>query len=350
MTIKFLKGDLLRQEVDAIVNTVNCVGVMGKGIALQFKQKWPDNFRAYQAACKAEQVVPGKMFIFDSGGLVKPNFIVNFPTKRHWREKTRLSYIDAGLTDLVSQVKRLNIRSIALPPLGCGNGGLDWATVRPRIEAAFAQLPDVDVRLFAPDGAPDPQDMVINTKQPRMTPGRAAVVKVIAIYREMGYMLSRLEIQKLAYFLEFAGQQLNLRFTKNKYGPYSDVLRHVLEAMDGHYITGVGDHVSEAQIRIQPEALREADIFVEAAKDRALLDNVERVAQLIDGFETPFGMELLATVHWVAANDRSIDTVNAAVIAVQSWNDRKKSLFTEQHVRLAWDRLTQGGWIDRPGH
>ena len=119
MTVTISQGDLLRQDdVDAIVNTVNCVGVMGKGIALQFKNKWPENFRAYEAACKDQQVRLGRMFVFDSGGLVKPNYIINFPTKDHWRGKSRIEFIRDGLVDLVAQVKRLHIRSIAIPPLG----------------------------------------------------------------------------------------------------------------------------------------------------------------------------------------------------------------------------------------
>jgi len=126
-----MQGDLLKQDdVDAIVNTVNCVGVMGKGIALQFRNKWPENAQAYEKACKAGEVQPGRMLVFDSGGLVKPHFIINFPTKKDWRGKSRMEFIRDGLVDLVTQVKRLRIRSIAIPPLGCGNGGLDWAVKR----------------------------------------------------------------------------------------------------------------------------------------------------------------------------------------------------------------------------
>ena len=155
MSIALAHGDLLKQDdVDAIVNTVNCVGVMGKGIALQFRNKWPENFHAYEIACKAKKVRPGTMFVFDSGGLVKPNFIINFPTKDHWRGKSSLKFIRAGMSDLVAHIRRLGIRSIAIPPLGCGNGGLHWDDVRPVIESAFVELPEVDVRLFPPDGAP----------------------------------------------------------------------------------------------------------------------------------------------------------------------------------------------------
>lgn len=155
--IKLTQGDLLKlNDVDAMVNAVNCVGVMGKGIALQFKSKWPRNFAEYAAACKAGQVRPGRMFIHDAGGLVKPRYIINFPTKDHWRGASRMEFIRDGLIDLVAQVRRLDIRSIAMPPLGCGNGGLDWAQVRPVIEAAFETLPDVEVRLFEPGDIPTP--------------------------------------------------------------------------------------------------------------------------------------------------------------------------------------------------
>ena len=179
MAINLMRGDLLRQEdVDAIVNTVNCVGIMGKGIALQFKNKWPDNFRAYEAACKKGEVQLGRMWIFDAGGLVKPNYIINFPTKQHWRGKSKMSSIRDGLTDLVRQIKRLSIRSVAIPPLGCGNGGLNWVDARPFIEAAFADVPDIEVRLFEPGLDIDVKEMIVKTPRPKMTPGRAGLQKI----------------------------------------------------------------------------------------------------------------------------------------------------------------------------
>jgi O-acetyl-ADP-ribose deacetylase (regulator of RNase III) len=141
--IHITEGNLLQAQAEALVNTVNCVGYMGKGIALQFKQAFPANFREYEAACKAEQVQPGRMLIHDNGRLALPYYIINFPTKRHWRAKSRLEDIRSGLDALVDDVRRLGIRSIAVPPLGCGLGGLDWDDVRPLIEQAFAALPDV---------------------------------------------------------------------------------------------------------------------------------------------------------------------------------------------------------------
>lgn len=345
MSITLTRGDLLKQDdVDAIVNTVNCVGVMGKGIALQFRNKWPENFRAYEAACKAKQVRPGRMFVFDSGGLVKPNFIVNFPTKDHWRGKSRIEYIRDGLVDLVAQIRRLGIRSIAIPPLGCGNGGLEWSDVRPLIERVFSELPDVDVRLFPPDGAPAPKSMEVRTERPRMTPGRAAILKVLDTYRALGYGLSKIEVQKLAYFLQEAGEALNLPFEKHAYGPYSDTLRHVLNRMEGHFIRGLGDGVVDAEIEPVPEAMDEAEAFVAAHDHERMAERVSRVSELIEGFQSPYGMELLATVHWVATHEGT-KTEEQAITAVRTWNDRKKALMAPEHIAAAWQRLEQAGWL-----
>jgi O-acetyl-ADP-ribose deacetylase (regulator of RNase III) len=155
--IEINRGNLLEARVEALVNTVNTVGVMGKGIALQFKEAFPEMFRDYAMACKGGNVRLGKMHIFDLGGLMGDRrWIINFPTKGHWRERSRLADIEAGLEDLVDTVRRLEIRCIAIPPLGCGNGGLNWADVRPRIEAAFANLSDVGVLLFEPEAGSHP--------------------------------------------------------------------------------------------------------------------------------------------------------------------------------------------------
>jgi O-acetyl-ADP-ribose deacetylase (regulator of RNase III) len=347
MTIRLMLGDLLKQDdVDAIVNTVNCVGVMGKGIALQFRNKWPANNQAYELACKAGQVKLGKMFVFDSGGLVKPNFIINFPTKGHWRAKSEIKSIQDGLKDLVAEVRRLNIKSIAIPPLGCGNGGLDWDDVRPLIVDAFKPLADVEVRLFEPVGAPAAKAMEVRTAKPKMTPGRAAILKVLDTYRALGYGLSKIEVQKLAYFLQEAGQGLKLTFVPHEYGPYSDQLRHVLNRMEGHYIRGVGDGVVDAEIEPMPNALAEADVFLQEDTDGSSLNQrIAKVEQLIDGFQSPYGMELLATVYWVSRNSPFARNHVEALQAVRGWNERKRQLMQPSHVKIAWDRLVSESWI-----
>ena len=185
--IRIASGNLLEAPVDALVNTVNCVGYMGKGIALQFKQAFPANFKAYEAACKIGAMIPGRMLVHDHGLLIQPRYIINFPTKRHWRGKSRMEDVEAGLTALVIEVRDRGIRSIAIPPLGCGLGGLDWEDVRPRIEAAFTSLPEVDVHLYAPTGAPAAKKMLVRTERPEMTPARALFIKLMETYATLDY-------------------------------------------------------------------------------------------------------------------------------------------------------------------
>ncbi|MBR0756539.1 macro domain-containing protein [Bradyrhizobium jicamae] len=345
MAIEIARGDLLEQRVDAIVNTVNTVGVMGKGIALQFRRKWPANYEAYEAACKRKEVVPCKMFVFDNGGLIEPKYIINFPTKRHWRQPSRMSDIECGLVDLVAQVKALKISSIAIPPLGCGNGGLSWSEVRPKIVAAFEELPDVTVKLFAPAMDEGIRELAAEAEKPRMTPGRAAVVKLLSIYRELMYPLTQIEVQKLAYFLATAGQNLgSLRFQQHKFGPYAPALRHILVKMDGAFITGVGDGSKPSEIVVVASALDEANALLDASADKETGERVQRIGRLIEGFETPYGMELLATVHWVAAKEPKA-TFEDVVAGVHSWNARKKQIMPPSHIKAAHDRLVAEKWL-----
>jgi O-acetyl-ADP-ribose deacetylase (regulator of RNase III) len=338
-------GNLLKADAEALVNTVNCVGFMGKGIALQFKQAWPENFEAYAKACKAGEVRPGRMFIWPTGRLVNPKFIINFPTKRDWRGKARIEDIRNGLRALVSDVQRLRIGSIAVPPLGCGNGGLNWREVQPLIEAAFAGVPNVKVSLYSPDGAPEPKTMLVKTKKPGMTPARALFIKVMHQYGALNYRRTLLEIQKLGYFLQEAGENLRLRYEAGLYGPYAANLNKVLERVEGHFTRGYGDSQRpDTDIELLPGAVEEADAVL--AEHPESMARLKRVADLIQGFETPYGMELLSSVHWVCTH-HSLQAISngAAVEAVHSWNDRKREMFRADHIRVAYDRLKELSWI-----
>ena len=233
--IEYRSGDIVRENTEALINTVNCVGVMGRGIALQFKNAFPENFKAYAAACKAEEVQPGRMFVFETGQLTNPRYIINFPTKRHWRGKSRMEDIESGLKALVDTIRRYNIRSIAVPPLGSGLGGLDWPEVKLRIEAALQPLSDVRIIIYEPKGAPKTEKMVHNREVPTMTAGRAALVELM--HRYLGGLLdpfvTLLEVHKLMYFMQEAGEPLRLKYQKAPYGPYAENLRHVLHAIEG---------------------------------------------------------------------------------------------------------------------
>ncbi|HEX5472485.1 MAG TPA: macro domain-containing protein [Lacipirellulaceae bacterium] len=146
--IEFQQGDLLRAYAEALVNAVNCVGVMGRGIALQFRKELPDNFTAYKASCDRGELRPGRMFVFELQSVKNPRYIINFPTKRHWKGKSKIEDIQAGLVTLIDELRRRNIRSVAVPPLGCGLGGLRWSEVRPLLLDAFRSLPDVRVLIY----------------------------------------------------------------------------------------------------------------------------------------------------------------------------------------------------------
>jgi O-acetyl-ADP-ribose deacetylase (regulator of RNase III) len=341
--VDFVTGNLLEAEVDALVNTVNTKGVMGKGVALQFKRAFPENYKAYRAACAAGQVTLGRMFVFDTGRLQRPRYIINFPTKDHWRSRSRLADIELGLEDLRRVLTELDIESVALPPLGCGLGGLRWSDVRPRIEQALGEWP-VRALVFEPHGAPAPEEMPDRRKRPRMTAFRATLIWLLSRYLAPGETASPLEVQKLLYFLQEAGEPLRLTFEKQRYGPYADAARHVVADLEGHYLTGFGDGTGSGDIRLLPGAIDEAAAFLRDQPET--LERYERVEQLIDGFETPYGLELLSTTHWVAAHEDADDPGVAAEL-VRAWSRRKAHLFTDEHVVSAWRRLDDGGWLAR---
>ena len=343
--IELTQGDILQADAEALVNTVNCVGVMGRGIALQFKKRFPENFKRYKVACDNKELQPGRMFINDLNRLYDPRYVINFPTKRHWKGKSRMEDIEAGLQALVEEVRKRDIHSIAIPPLGCGLGGLHWADVRARIEGAFKDLTEVRVLLYEPKGAPPAEKMVHSKKVPKLTVGRAALLVLMRRYLAavMDPFVTLLEIHKLMYFMQEAGEGLKLQYNKGLYGPYSQNLRHVWTLMEVHFISGYGDAEDnpERQINLLPEALPQAEGFLE--EHPSTRKHFQRVVDLISGFETPFGMELLSTVHWVA-NREGATTADQAVSKTYSWNERKR-MFQEKHIRLAWDILERKGWL-----
>jgi len=339
-----MSGDLLASDAEAIVNTVNTVGIMGKGIALQFKKKFPDNFRAYERACYKGEIGIGRVFVYETGQLTNPRFIINFPTKQHWKEKTKLEYINRGLSDLANIIKILKINSIAVPPLGCGNGGLDWKTVRPMIEKSLGLIDGLDLRIYNPEGAPSPDKQPVSGPLPEMTPGRAALIGLMKQYLIPGYKFTKLEIQKLAYFLQEAGQPLRLRFEHGQYGPYANNLNHVLQRIDGHFIRGYGDGTQKSRIELLEGASVSARELLEG--DPETQDRLERVSRLIEGFETPYGMELLATTHWLATHEKiRAATAQEAINGFQQWNARKSEIFLSKHIEKAWTHLSSQGWL-----
>jgi O-acetyl-ADP-ribose deacetylase (regulator of RNase III) len=344
--IEFRTGDILKTDAEALVNTVNCVGIMGRGIALQFKNAFPENFKAYEVACARGEVQPGRMLVFETGYVTKPKYIINFPTKRHWRGKSRIEDIEAGLGELLLEIRKRRIRSIAIPPLGSGLGGLDWREVRGKIEAALQNLDDVQVIVFEPNGGTNRHKTRRSGKVPKMTAGRAALVLLMRRYLAglMDPFVTLLEVHKLLYFMQEAGQPLRLRYTKAPYGPYAENLRHVLHAVEGYFVSGYanGGDAPNRQLELVPGAVVDAEGFLK--NDAITRERFDRVTDLVEGFESPFGLELLSSVHWVAAHEGATQ-VETAIERIYTWNERKKR-FSQRQIILSFDLLASKGWLD----
>lgn len=351
--ITFTQGNLLEARVEVLVNTVNTVGVMGKGIALMFKERFAENFRLYAAACKAGKVQTGRMFVTPVHELDGPRWIVNFPTKQHWRSPSRLEWIVDGLQDLRRFLMEHQIHSIAIPPLGAGNGGLEWTAVREQIELALGDIA-TEVLVFEPTR--QYQNVAKRTGVEKLTPARALIAELVRRYWVMGMECSLLEIQKLAWFLERAIERhnpgnnpLNLQFTAHKYGPYANRLDHLLNNLDGSYL-----HCNK---RISDADPFEVIWFDDERKDflqtylktetKAYARALESTTNLIDGFESPFGMELLATVDWLLTREGVVPDVPALREGLRHWRggpdaaERKMRLFNDRTLTIALDRLLQ---------
>lgn len=349
--MKFTQGNLLESHAEALVNTVNTVGVMGKGLALMFKDNFPSNFKAYAAACQAGDVRTGKMFVTETGSMLGPKWIINFPTKAHWRAPSKIEWIEEGLEDLKLVILENGIRSIAIPPLGAGNGGLDWKSVRGLIERSLSDLEDVEVIVYEP--VAEYQNVAKRAGLKKLTPARGLIAEIIRKYSILGIQCTVLEAQKLAYFLaryvdHMRLESMNLNFKAHKFGPYSEKLRHMLNDLDGSYL-----HCSK---RLPDAGPFEQIYFIDAEKDKlaAYLSSPEAkpyraaldaTADLIDGFESPLGMELLATVDWLVHHGGVGADVASIRASLKDWaggraaGERKLRLFDDRILKIAIDNL-----------
>lgn len=340
--IEYKNGDILREDVEAIVNTVNCVGIMGRGLALQFKNKFPQNFKEYQLACKNKEVQLGKMFVHQTGQLINPKYIINFPTKGHWKQNSKIEDISNGLDDLITIIEKYSIKSIAIPPLGSGLGGLDWKMVKKLIEEKLKNI-NCTVILFEP--LEQKIEKSITKEIPKMTAGRAALIGLMDRYLQglMDPFISLIEVHKLMYFMQESGEELRLKYKKAQFGPYADNLRHVLNTIEGHFISGYedGGDAPTKQLKLIPKAVEDAKNYLTNKKNTN--ENFVKVAKLVDGFETPFGLELLSTVHWIVKNENA-SNLEEVISKIYNWNERKKQ-FSRKQIQIALDTLVKNDWL-----
>jgi O-acetyl-ADP-ribose deacetylase (regulator of RNase III) len=333
------KGDILHSKAEALVNTVNTIGVMGKGIALQFKEAFPVNNKRYVEACKNKELTPGKLLaVWDTNLLLGKKLIINFPTKAHWRYPSKYEYIESGLAALRDLLTKEKVKSVAIPPLGCGLGGLDWNKVRPMIESQLQDLA-LDIYLFEPNEQIKEVLQENETrKEVKLTPSRAQLLYALFAYESLGEYSSLFAANKLAYFLQRMGQPLKLNFTPHLYGPYAIGVEKVLFALNGVYIKGLeqGSAKPFEPLKLNYEKWSEVKHYVEKDLEPQDADRLKNLIYLIDGFSSELSLEILATTDFILKDNPSL-TLEGVMNAI--WSNRKKELFKEEYVSIAYNHL-----------
>lgn len=324
--IRYQTGNILESKAQALVNTVNTVGVMGKGIALQFKKSYPNNFKAYVDACKRNEVQVGKMFITRDSNLSSgEKFIINFPTKTDWRKPSEYSYIETGLDDFVKVLAKYNIRSVAIPPLGAGNGGLEWEKVRKIIEKKLNGL-DTEIIVYEPS-----QQIREKLKKERvkLTDARALLLYVLYDLVKNGEFVSEFSSEKVCYFLQrFGGRKyFKLDYTPYFYGPYSGKVRFVLNVLNGSYLMGYSDMNKKPfePLTLVADGYNDVKKHVESSPE--LLSIAQKTINFLSGFYSDFALELLSSIDFITTKYKTFDKASVSE-ELKDWNDRKRSMFS----------------------
>ena len=326
--IHYKSANLLDSEAEALVNTVNTVGVMGKGIALQFKSQFPNNFKLYANACKANEIQIGSLFVTEENSLLGGRkIIINFPTKTDWKKPSEYSYIESGLIDLVKIIKERNIKSVAIPPLGAGNGGLDWNKVKALMEK-YLSFSDCDIFIYQPNAF---IQEALKKERVRLTPARAMLLSVLFDLVRNGEFVSEFSAEKIAYFLQRFGAKdtFKLEFHPDFYGPYSGKVKHVLYYLNGSYITGYSskDKKPFEELGLMLDAEKEVNDFLDIKDNEQNKAIVLKTKAFLTGFYADFGLELLSTVDYIIT-DKKTKSVDEITRHLTNWSQRKKTMFT----------------------
>ncbi|WP_027002990.1 type II toxin-antitoxin system antitoxin DNA ADP-ribosyl glycohydrolase DarG [Hugenholtzia roseola] len=325
--IHYKTGNLLESEAEALVNTVNLVGVMGKGIALQFKKMFPNNFKKYAQVCKNKELRIGQLLVTKDKSLLSgEKIIINFPTKTHWRLPSEYPYIEAGLAALVKTIEESSIKSIAIPPLGAGQGGLEWKNIKQLLEKYLGDL-NCEIYIY------QPQTQIVEALEKErvsLTPARAMLLAVLHDLVHQGEFVSEFAAEKVAYFLQRFGaaEVFKLDFKPNFYGPYSGKVRHVLHYLNGSYLVGYSskDKKPFETLELIAETEREIIAFLDdpaQSKNKLIVENTKL---FLAGFYSAFGLELLSTIDFIRL-EKKVDTEEAIKRELENWSDRKKTLF-----------------------
>lgn len=347
--ISYVKGNLLDSQAEALVNTVNTVGVMGKGLALQFKEQFPENYRKYREVCKNKAFNVGQVFETTEHTVGGDKIIINFPTKTTWREPSRYSYIEEGLVALKKLLIEREIKSVAIPPLGTRNGGLDWDRVRLMIENSLSDL-DCDIIIY------EPNEIIVDrmkAERVRLTPARAMMLDVLCDLVSQGEFVSEFAAEKVVYFLQRFGakEAFNLKFLPAFYGPYSGKVRYVLRYLNGSYLMGLEEMSQKPfePIWLLPDIHDDVTSFLRKGGNGNYASISSTTKDFLDGFYSNYSLEILSTVDYILGHDSRLskwrnegisNVVRKVHEDISNWSNRKDRLFGEErNIKIVVEHL-----------
>lgn len=339
--ITFEKTNILNVKAEALVNSVNLKGVMGKGVALAFRETFPENYKLYKKACEEGNINIGKIFVTETNEFFS-KYIINLPTKNHWRFPSQYKWIEAGLKSLAEWLRQYKVSSIAIPPLGSGSGKLDWQRVKQMIVKYMEEFKEnMEITIIEPSEQFEVKPSTIKTSS-HLTPARVMLLYIMDRYRVMGYEINLLVVQKIAYFLQRLGEPLKLRFEKGFYGPFAYNLTPVLKALRNDYIfyKSLDDAKPATPLKLNSSKISEVEGYFEKNLTDEQKKRVNSILDLIRDFETPFGLELLGTIDYIFLQKKSVPEAEETLSEIKNWTDRKKKLFKTYHIDVAKERLT----------
>ena len=340
--IRYVTGNILESNAQALINTVNTMGVMGKGIALQFKKAYPGNFNAYRNACKQGNIAVGKLFVtkgnnnnLNSGEKI----IINFPTKNDWRKPSEYCFIEQGLDDLFRIIEKHNIKSIAFPPIGAGNGGLEWEKVKKILEEKLSTL-NIDIFVYEPTNA---IKEYLKKERVKLTDARALLLHVLYDLVRNGEYVSEFSSEKVCYFLQKFGAEkyLKLNFKNHFYGPYSGKVRYVLNYLNGSYIAGYSDMNKKPfdPLILISDGYNDIKSYIE--NNPELLEISTKTTTFLSGFYSDFALELLSSIDFIINENNTFDK-HLVTEKLSKWSDRKRSMFSNrEYIDFTIDYLRQ---------
>jgi O-acetyl-ADP-ribose deacetylase (regulator of RNase III) len=338
--IHYRVGNILESEADALINTVNTDGIMGKGIALQFKNAFPLNFKIYQEACKNESLKVGNLLLVEDTGLISgKKTIINFPTKTTWRKPSEYQYINDGLDELIRVIDEKNIKSVAIPPLGSGNGGLDWNIVKKMIEEKLSHL-TIDIFIYEPNKQ---IQEVLKSERVKLTEARAMLLFMLYELVKNGEFVSEFSSEKICYFLQrFGGEKyFKLEYKPNFYGPYSGKVKYVINYLNGSYIMGYSamDKKPFEPLELIPDGYEPVLDYINSKPEIKKI--VLKTKEFLDGFYSEFALELLSTIDYIAIQKQSFD-INIIKNELENWSERKRTMFSnDTFLKVSLKHLQQ---------